>query len=124
MKVKLTKGRAAAQEDIVMVQRKVGAPLSTDFIEFLARHDGAKPENNIFKVGPNNHGGINDFIPVRKIPSEMSRIENLPAKSFPFAWAEGGNYVFLNIGLMVESSFGITRNLQVLSSWQIPLRCS
>lgn len=27
----------------------------------------------------------------------MPRIENLPGRSFPVAWAEGGNYVFVNL---------------------------
>lgn len=98
MKVKLTKGLAAAQNDLTALQQELGEALPSEFIEFVARYDGAEPETNIFKIGATtNESGINGFIPVKEIAREMPRIENLPARSFPVAWAEGGNYVFINL---------------------------
>jgi hypothetical protein len=70
--------------------------LDSGFLEFVAQHDGAEPQANIFKVGAANESGINGFIAVRDIVSEMPRIENLPSESYPVAWAEGGNYVIVN----------------------------
>src|SRR5688572_15909649 len=96
MKVKLTRGRPASQEQIVALERQLGEALHPDYLDFLSHDDGAKPESNIFDVGTTNHSGVNGFIPVQEIVSEMARIENLPLRSFPVAWAEGGNYVFIN----------------------------
>jgi hypothetical protein len=96
MKIKLTQGRSAAKDKLTLLEEKVGRPLSPDFVEFVAKNDGAEPETNIFKVGSGNESGVNGFIPVEEIVREIRNIENLPKGSFPFAWAEGGNYVFIN----------------------------
>ena len=96
MKLKLTKGNTASQNDIAALQQKIGPLLVPDFLEFVAENDGAEPETNIFKIGTANESGVNGFIPVREIVSEMPHIENLPGRSFPVAYAEGGNYVFVN----------------------------
>ncbi len=97
MKVKLINGRTASQNEIAELQRALGEKLPAEFIEFAALNDGAEPETNIFRIEATNNSGVNGFIPVREIADEISRIENLPAKSFPIAWAEGGNYVFVNL---------------------------
>ena len=39
---------------------------------------------------------MNRFIPVREILKERTHIENIPDKAYPVAWAEGGNYVFVD----------------------------
>lgn len=97
MKVKLVDGQAAQPSELAALQKKLDEALPAEFVDFVARNDGAKPETNIFKVSATNESGVNEFIPVRKIAVEMPRIENLPEKSFPVAWAEGGNYVFVNL---------------------------
>lgn len=96
MKIKLTKGRPASQNDIAALERKLGESLPSEFLAFVAQSDGAEPETNIFKIGTTNESGVTAFIPVKEIGNEMPRIENLPDKSFPVAWAEGGNYIFIN----------------------------
>jgi hypothetical protein len=96
MRLKLNNGRAASQDAIDVLQQKIGEPLVSDFLEFVAEHDAAEPETNTFKVGTANASGVNGFIPVAEILTETKRIENLPSRSFPVAWAEGGNYVILN----------------------------
>jgi hypothetical protein len=40
---------------------------------------------------------VNGFIPVRDITQEAQHIENLGAGSFPIAWAEGGNYILMDL---------------------------
>ncbi|MBF0312388.1 MAG: SMI1/KNR4 family protein [Oligoflexia bacterium] len=96
MKIKLTKGHAVALNDVAALQRKLGESLTSEFLEFVAENDGAEPEINIFKIGTTNESGVSGFIPVKEIASEMPRIENLPGRSYPVAWVEGGNYVFIN----------------------------
>ena len=97
MKIKFTQGRPAVAADIENLQRELGSDLPGSFVEFLRKQDGAKPETNIFRVGSQNESGVNGFIPLRRILSERDNIENIPTKAFPIAWAEGGNYVFIDI---------------------------
>ncbi|MBX3432813.1 MAG: SMI1/KNR4 family protein [Pirellulales bacterium] len=44
-----------------------------------------------------NDSGVNRFIPVRQILAERKNIEELSARAFPIAWAEGGNYVLIDL---------------------------
>jgi len=96
MKIKLTKGRAALPADIASLEAILGGLPSHEFIDFVRENDGAEPETNIFRIDAGNESGVNGFIPMCKIAEEMRHIENLPEKSFPIAWAEGGNYVLIN----------------------------
>jgi hypothetical protein len=97
MKIDLKKGNTASRQEIVALERTLGESLPSEFIDFVAQHDGAEPETNIFKI-ETTESGVNEFIPVKAIPREMKLIENLPGRAFPVAWAEGGNYVLLNLG--------------------------
>jgi len=96
MKIKLSNGHVASRGDIIALQLKIGEQLDSEFLKFIALNDGAIPANNTFKCGPANDAGVNGFIPVKEIIREMSLIDNLPAKSFPIAWASCGNYVLIN----------------------------
>jgi len=98
MKIKLMRGQAASEEAIVALEAELGCRLSDSFRAFVRTYDGAKPEANIFKIGENNDSGVNRFIPVDEISKERAHIENIPAKAYPVAWAEGGNYVFVDEG--------------------------
>jgi hypothetical protein len=98
MKIKLNKGRPVPQEELKQLESELGFPLSEPFRIFVSRNDGAEPETNIFKVNQETDGGVNRFIPVRDIAKERRNIENLPSKAYPIAWAEGGNYVFVDDG--------------------------
>jgi len=95
MKIKLSEGKMASKADIEALQKHIGEPLVFDFLKFVAGNDGAKPEENIFEIGKMNDAGVDRFIPVHKIPGEMSDLD-LPAKSYPVAEASCGNYVFIN----------------------------
>ena len=95
MKVKLTKGKVASKVDIETLQRRLGEQLAPEYLEFVVGNDGAIPEVNTFKIGETNNAGVRSFIPVHKIPEEMSDLD-LPAKSYPVAEASFGNYIFIN----------------------------
>ena len=99
MKIELSNGRPASRNDIAEFEEKLGESLLPDFLVFVQQNDGSEPETNIFKIGTTNESGVNGFIPIREIVGEMQKIDNLPARSFPIAWAEGGNYVFINQAL-------------------------
>jgi hypothetical protein len=86
MKVKLKNGRPAAEGMALTLEHALGCRLSDSFKGFISSRDGAKPETNIFKINEQNDSGVNGFIP------------DIPAKAYPVAWAEGGNYVFIDEG--------------------------
>src|SRR2546426_3977723 len=98
MKIKLKNGKAASEEMIQEVQTALGCQFSDSVGTFFRANDGAEPETNIFRISENNESGVNRFIPLGGILKERNRIENLPMKAFPVAWAEGGNYVFVDEG--------------------------
>ena len=96
MKIKLYKGTAASEESIVAFQNFLGGTLSETVKKFLRSFDGAEPESNIFSAGEANESGVNRFIPLRSIPTEISRMRGLSWRAYPIAWAEGGNYVVID----------------------------
>jgi hypothetical protein len=98
MRIKLTEGKPASEETIRMLEKALGSRLSDLVKVFLLKHDGAEPESNIFKISGENESGVNCFIPVAEILTERDRIENIPDMAYPIAWAEGGNYVFIDEG--------------------------
>jgi len=96
MGVKLRNGAAASAKAILALKTHLGCGLSGAFEDFVRSHDGAKPETNVFKVSDTNECGVTQFIPVEEIWKERSHIENIPGKGYPVAWAESGNYVFVD----------------------------
>jgi len=96
--VQISGGGSASERDISSLEEFVGCSLSLEFKEFIIRHDGAKPPDNIFKTGDRNEAGLDEFIPVKLIIAECKKIEDLPKGTYPFAWAEGGNYLFIDEG--------------------------
>jgi hypothetical protein len=95
MKIRLQNGKPASEEAILALEAVLGCRLSDSFRAFAGAHDGAKPEPNIFRNSDSNCG-VNRFIPVNEIQKERPRVENIPRRGYPVAWAEGGNYVFVD----------------------------
>lgn len=92
-----TQGRASEQ-DIAILEEAIRQPISHGFREFVMSLDGAEPDQNSFSVNEELESGVNEFIPVRKIVSERANIENIHDSCYPFAWAEGGNYLLIDEG--------------------------
>lgn len=95
--IKIDKSRAASVNDISALEKTLGIVLSIGFKAFLKEYDGAEPESNIFQINNTNNSGVNEFIPVQMILKEREHIENIPPRAFPFAYAEGGNYLILDL---------------------------
>ena len=91
--------RRPSARRIAAVEAALGAALPDDYKAFLARHDGARPEPNIFRISDTNSAGVNGFIPAAELLKERALLadELLPG-AVPIAWAEGGNYVVLEPG--------------------------
>jgi hypothetical protein len=98
MKIKLKRGKAVSDESILALQVALGCQISGSFRDFVRGNDGAEPEPNSFKISAKNESGVNRFIPVEEIVKERGRVETIPTQAYPVAWAEGGNYVFVDDG--------------------------
>ena len=105
MSIKMTKGGSASEADIAALEEFLGTTLPKELKTFLTKHDGAEPETNIFQINEQNDSGVNRFIPAREVLRERERIENLASRAFPIAWAEGGNFVLIDMNAGGEVQF-------------------
>ncbi len=96
MKIKISNGSSASQSDVNRLERLVGTRLPIDFVDFVSVYDGSTPESNLFSVGADNGSGVTRFIPVADIIKEAVLLTEMGEGMFPFAWAEGGNYVVID----------------------------
>ena len=97
MSVEFRKGRSLSEADVSAFEKQVGVELPHDYREFALLHDGAEPDTNIFPIGNGNESGVNRFIPLGETLSERKYIDHVSVKYLPVAWAEGGNYVCLDL---------------------------
>jgi hypothetical protein len=66
-------------------------------VALMLTHNGAAASANVFRISSNNSSGINRLIAVEDISYEMSLIDPIVAQRFfPFAHAEGGNYLCMS----------------------------
>ncbi len=96
MTLKLRNGKATSEHAIRALEAGLGYRISNSFTAFVKTNDGAEPETNIFRLNGNNDCGVNAFIPVDEILRERALIGDLPERAYPVAWAECGNYVFVD----------------------------
>ena len=97
MSVGFKKGRLLSEADVAAFEKHAGVQLPRDYREFVLQRDGAEPDTNIFPVGNGNDSGVNRFIPLRKTLAERQYIDHVSMEFLPVAWAEGGNYVCVNL---------------------------
>jgi len=70
--------------------------LPASYKDFLAQHDGAKPEENIFRVDERRNAGVERFIPAAEILHIRDAVDGFPKNMLPFAEAAGGNLIYLD----------------------------
>ena len=99
MSVKLRKPkRPVSSAEIEAFEANFGATLPDAYKRFLAQHNGSEPETNIFRIDETNDSGVNGFIPFAQILKERALIEGeIFDRAIPIAWAEGGNYICLDL---------------------------
>ena len=118
MKLKLTKGRIASQNEIAAFQQKLGEVLPSEFLEFVAQNDGAEPETNIFKIGATNESGVNGFIRSKKSPTRYRELKICRAGRFRSHGRKGVTISSLTRHKVERYSFGITNSLKALPGLQ------
>ncbi|MCX7587063.1 SMI1/KNR4 family protein [Phenylobacterium sp. 58.2.17] len=84
-----------SDEEIAAAERRLGAALPSAFKEFVRRHDGAAPQENVFDV-PGNQSGVRVFVPIAQAANVRAQIEGFPASGIPVAEDGCGNYVWLD----------------------------
>jgi len=96
MSVFIPKTQSAPAEVLVELSRRFGQKLLQDYLSFAKIHDGAKPADNIFEIGPGNSAGIDEFITAGEALDLGESVEGLPRSVLPLARASGGNFVYLD----------------------------
>ncbi|MBN3794271.1 SMI1/KNR4 family protein [Burkholderia sp. Ac-20392] len=89
---------APTLEDIAKVERKIGRVLPPEYIEILKKFNGAYFDSNAFDIPGGGGAGISQFIPFNEIYRNIGYMEQTEVSGyFPFAHAEGGNYVCISL---------------------------
>ena len=70
--------------------------LPASYKVFLSQHDGAKPEENIFRIDERRNAGVERFIPAVDIIHVRDAVDGFPKNMLPFAEAAGGNLIYLD----------------------------
>jgi len=97
MPVKVSGESPVSEIEIDRFEHELGHKLPDTFKNFVLLHNGAKPETNMFKISEDNDCGVDRFIPVLKIRDEIKNIDHVSSTKIPIAWAEGGNYLLLDL---------------------------
>jgi cell wall assembly regulator SMI1 len=97
MSIGFKSGHSLSEAEVRAIEGALGVELPPDYREFVVLQDGAEPDTNIFSVGNGNDSGVNRFIPLRETHSERRYIDDVSVEFLPVAWAEGGNYVCLDL---------------------------
>jgi hypothetical protein len=98
MTIKIVKkGQQPNENEIQILEQRIGNPLPLDYRAFLEKNNGGIPETNIFDLPACNGGsGINEFLSIKEILEQKNVMKDrLPPSAWPIAFAEGGNYVCL-----------------------------
>ncbi|MEE3507118.1 MULTISPECIES: SMI1/KNR4 family protein [unclassified Pseudomonas] len=96
MKVEVKEVRGVEFGAFEAVEAFVGRVLNNSIRLFFEKFNGGKPALNIFDVGSDNNSGVNQFIPIDEVVSELERFE-FREGFIPIAWAEGGNYLAVDL---------------------------
>lgn len=72
----------------------IGGQLPPSYLDFVARHDGAEPEENSL-ITSENEVGVRRFIPVREAAALAEKIDSFPARVIPIAEDDCGSYFYV-----------------------------
>jgi SMI1-KNR4 cell-wall len=78
-----------------LVESDLKCALPASFRAFVAKHDGAVPQDNIFSTS-DNQSGVSRFVPVSEAARLRTGIEGFPDQAIPIAEDDCGNYVWLH----------------------------
>jgi hypothetical protein len=98
MAIRMKGSRPVSAGDIVALEHALGLKLPGQYREFLLQYNAATPETNVFDIpGGSNQSAVNKFIPIEGLLSERKNVDGVACRFLAVAWAEGGNYVCLDL---------------------------
>lgn len=107
------------------VEARLGFKIDPDCLKFLVDNNGAKFEQNIFRVSEKISSGIDQLILFDRLPYERRLIAGqVGLDVLPIAYAEGGNYLCLSNNDMGAIYFldheipGRDALTKIASSWE------
>lgn len=95
-----------SEEDIATVERRLGFPLPTEYMNFLLAHNGGRPEPKAFPIQENpsdDHGLVHNFMCIEENDNYdlLTWVERyrgrIPRNFLPVAKDPGGNLVCLSV---------------------------
>ena len=96
MAISLPSAGTASDASLAALAEKYGN-LPSEYVEFLAVHDGVKPPSNVLE-GTNYSVGINAFLPASEIIDRANSVEGLSGDLLPFGEDDSGNFVCIGAG--------------------------
>lgn len=93
MAISIPRAGAASEPSLAALAEKYG-DLSSEYINFLAIHDGARPPSNVLE-GTNYSVGVNAFLLASEIVDRANTVEGLSSDLLPFGEDDSGNFVCL-----------------------------
>lgn len=106
-----------SSEQISTLEASLGTRFTSEYLSFLAEHNGAVPDANIFRISDRNSSGVSRFIPVEKIAYEANLLDGeVSSAFFPIAYAEGGNYVCLPLNSSQDGVYFLDHEIPGLAS--------
>ena len=86
-----------SDDEIAAAEHRLGARLPSAFKEFVRKHDGVTPQENVFDV-TGNQSGVRAFVPIAEASRLRAQIAGFPDNGIPVAEDGCGNYVWLDPG--------------------------
>ncbi|RBM06547.1 SMI1/KNR4 family protein [Novacetimonas cocois] len=89
--------REIKNEDILEVEKNIGAKFTPEYKYFIENHNGSRPEYNICKVSNNCSCGVDRFIDIDNIQKSIETLQDREVSNdfFPFADGESSNYFMM-----------------------------
>jgi hypothetical protein len=96
MKIIIPKTKPASVTSLAKLEELVGKKLPNSYLNFARDHNGARPAANVFKIGENNHAGVDEFISADESIRIPHVVDGFPPFALAVARASGGNFVYLD----------------------------
>jgi hypothetical protein len=95
MAVSIPLAGSVAESTLKALEARFGG-LPREYVDFLTRHDGAKPPSNVLE-GSDNGAAVSAFLPAIEIIDRADSVEGLPSYLLPFGEDDSGNFLCLNL---------------------------
>lgn len=86
------------EDELLRLLDESSVSFPKDYLDFVRRHNGCRPEPNVFTLDESSQFSVTEFYPVDRVISERSKLQGrLPKDAWPIAYTESGNLVLLSL---------------------------